>query len=218
MKKTGIYIHIPFCKRTCFYCHFVKHKYNNVLVEKYIDALVKEIRLSSNHDYVIDSIYIGGGSPSLLNERQISAVIASVYENFNVDKTVESTIEMNPEDVSNDKLQFLKETRINRLSIGTQSFLKKDLDYLQRTHTVHQSIKAIEQTLAAGFDNINIDFIISLPTQTKKSLEGSFAILKDYEIPHISAYILEEVEEGERKDAEKVGRCEDKGERLKANG
>jgi len=200
MRKTGIYIHIPFCKRKCFYCHFVKYEYNSTLVKKYIDALVKEIQLNSNPDYVIDSIYIGGGSPSLLNERQVSAIIGSVYENFKMNKTVECTIEMNPEDVSEDKLRFLKENRINRLSIGAQSFLQKDLDYLQRTHTGNQSLKAIQQALAVGFNNINVDFIISLPLQTKETLEDNFSILKDYEIPHISAYILEGVEEGENKD------------------
>ena len=201
MKKTGIYIHIPFCKRKCFYCHFVKHRYNNTLLNKYMDALVKEIRLNSNPDYVIDSLYIGGGSPSLLNEHQTSAVIDSVYRHFKIDKTLECTIEANPEDLTGDKLRFYKENRINRLSIGAQSFVQKDLDYLQRTHSHNQSLKAVELALETGFSNINVDFIISLPTQTRKTLEDNFSILKNRDIPHISAYILEGVEEGEGKDA-----------------
>lgn len=202
MQKIGIYIHIPFCKRTCFYCHFFKQEYDADLVEKYIRALAKEIQLRSNPGYTIDSIYIGGGSPSLLNEHQVSAIMNAAADNFKLDTSVECTIEMNPEDVSKknvskNKLGFLKKIGINRLSIGTQSFVEEDLNYLKRTHDVKQSTKAIENALEAGFSNINVDFIISLPTQTRKTLADSFSVLKNYDIPHISAYLLEEIEESD---------------------
>jgi oxygen-independent coproporphyrinogen-3 oxidase len=198
-QKIGIYIHIPFCKRGCFYCHFFKREYDPDLVDKYIRALVEEIRLRSNPGYVVDSIYIGGGSPSLLQEHQVAAVIGAVVDHFKMEPSVECTLEVNPEDVSENKLRFWKEIGINRLSIGTQSFVREDLNYLKRTHSVSQSIKAIENALKMGFSNINADFIISLPTQTRETLKDNFLVLKNYNIPHVSAYLLEEVEESEEK-------------------
>jgi oxygen-independent coproporphyrinogen-3 oxidase len=200
METIGIYIHIPFCKRGCFYCHFVKQAYRKESVERYIEALAREIKMRANPDYIIDTVYIGGGSPSLLNERQVTAIMDAVYENFNVETTIECTFEMNPEDVTRDKLKVLKQKGINRLSIGTQSFASEDLEYLKRTHSVRQSVEAVESALEEGFTNINVDFIISLPTQTRESLARSFSTLKNYEIPHVSAYLLEEVEEGEVKE------------------
>ncbi|HLP61767.1 MAG TPA: radical SAM family heme chaperone HemW [Candidatus Deferrimicrobium sp.] len=205
MEHTGIYIHIPFCKRKCFYCHFVKGEYDAETVEKYTDALVKEFRLKAESNNTndtndtIDTVYIGGGSPSLLSETQISTIIEGLYNNFSITTDIEFTIELNPEDVTLGQLKNLKNAGINRLSIGTQSFLPADLHYLRRTHGVQQSLAAVETALDAGFTNINIDFIISLPTQTRETLATNLAVLKRYNIPHLSAYILEDVEEGEEK-------------------
>lgn len=199
MERTGIYIHIPFCKRKCFYCHFVKGTFDNETADRYIDALVEELRLRCTKEYIIDTIYLGGGSPSLLNERQISAVADALYKYFNIHDTIEFTIEANPEDVTAEKLKAYKNTGINRISIGTQSFSPADLDYLKRNHSVRQSLAAVETALETGFSNINLDFIIGLPTQDKKNLEKNFAVLKTLNIPHISAYLLEDVEEGEEK-------------------
>ena len=200
MENIGLYIHIPFCKRKCFYCHFVKQNYDSDIVEKYIKALSKELQLHANRDYIIDSNYMGGGSPSLLNEKQISHIFETVHSFFKVNDSIECTFEMNPEDITASKLHFLKEAGTNRLSIGTQSFIPQDLEYLKRTHSVHQSLNAIELALNIGFNNINIDFIISLPTQTTSTLSENFSILKQFNISHVSAYILEEVEDGESKD------------------
>jgi len=205
MKHTGIYIHIPFCKRKCFYCHFVKGQYDAEAIEKYTDALVNEFRIKANDNGAvdavdaIDTIYIGGGSPSLLSESQVAKIAAGLYKYFPVAANLEFTIELNPEDVAPAKLKSLRNAGINRLSIGTQSFVPADLHYLKRTHSVQQSLAAVENALDAGFSNINIDFIISLPTQTKKTLANNLSILERINIPHISAYILEEVEEGEEK-------------------
>jgi oxygen-independent coproporphyrinogen III oxidase len=195
--KIGIYVHIPFCKRECFYCHFVKQKYDADAVAKYITALSHEIELHSDPGYIIDTVYIGGGSPSLLNKHQVETVMNSIYKSFKVENSIECTFEMNPEDVTKEKLRFLKQAGINRLSIGTQSFIPGDITFLKRTHSALQSVEAVENALETGFTNINVDFIISLPTQTKKSLEKNFSFLKQYEIPHVSAYLLEEVEEKE---------------------
>ncbi len=199
--KIGIYIHIPFCKRGCFYCHFFKREYEPGLVDRYSRALAAEIRLRSNPGYVVDSIYIGGGSPSLLQERHAAAVMRAVKDHFQMEPSVECTMEVNPEDVSENKLRCWKEIGINRLSIGTQSFVPEDLNYLNRTHDVSQSIKALEYALKMGFTNINADFIISLPTQTRQTLKDNFSVLKNYNIPHVSAYLLEEVEESEAREA-----------------
>lgn len=211
MERKGIYIHIPFCKRKCFYCHFVKGEYNTEAIEKYTDALVNEFRIKANNkdaaDAVdgidtidtIDTIYIGGGSPSLLNESQISKIAAGLYKHFSISDGLEFTIELNPEDVTPAKLKAFRKVGINRLSIGTQSFVPGDLHYLKRTHNVQQSLTAIEKALDAGFTNINTDFIISLPTQNLETLANNLSVLEKYNIPHISAYILEEVEDGEEK-------------------
>lgn len=168
-------------------------------MDQYIRALVEEIRLRSNPGYIVDSIYIGGGSPSLLQERQAAAVVGAVRDHFKMEPSVECTMEVNPEDVSQSKLRCWKDIGINRLSIGTQSFVQEDLNYLKRTHNVSQSIKAIENALKMGFANMNTDFIISLPTQTRQTLKDNFAVLRKYNIPHVSAYLLEEVEESEEK-------------------
>jgi oxygen-independent coproporphyrinogen-3 oxidase len=200
MDNIGLYIHIPFCRRACFYCHFVKQAYDAAPVEKYIAALVTEFKLRANPGYLVDAVYLGGGSPSLLDERQISKIVEAVYGNFSVAEDTEFTIEVNPEDVGSETLKYYKENGINRVSIGVQSFMQGDMDYLERTHNAAQSVTTIENALRAGFTNINVDFIISLPTQTKKSLAENFLILDKYGIPHVSAYILEEVEEGEHKD------------------
>jgi oxygen-independent coproporphyrinogen-3 oxidase len=198
-QKIGIYIHIPFCKRGCFYCHFFKRGYDPDLVDKYTRAVAAEIRLRTNPGYVVDSIYIGGGSPSLLQERLVAVVMGAVNDHFKMAPSVECSLEANPEDVSENKLRCWKELGINRLSIGTQSFIQEDLNYLKRTHDVSQSLKAIENALKMGFSNINTDFIISLPTQTRETLKDTFSVLKNYHIPHVSAYLLEEVEESEEK-------------------
>lgn len=191
--SAGIYVHFPFCKRKCFYCHFTKFNYEKGLVDKYLNYLVKEIQLRSNPNYKIDTIYLGGGSPSLLNEEQLLMIMSAIYKYFNIENNAEITIEANPEDVTYKKLNYIKKIGINRLSIGIQSFVKKDLVYLKRNHSVKQSIQAVENALSAGFSNINLDFIIGLPVQTQKTLEYNFSKLKDFDIPHVSAYILEEV-------------------------
>lgn len=196
---TGLYIHIPFCKRTCFYCHFVKTKYDSAMTSRYVDALATEITLKKNSGLLIDSIYFGGGSPSLLSENQLTTIMDAVHRNFKVAEDVETTLEVNPDDVDVSSLRMLKRAGINRLSIGTQSFLAGDLDYLKRTHSAGQSLSAVENALNEGFDNLNIDYIISLPGQTAESLRENFQLLERLPIPHISAYILEGVIEGEEK-------------------
>lgn len=200
MESKGIYVHIPFCKRRCFYCHFVKQEYHKETIDLYIRALLKELEMRAHRDNKIDTVYIGGGSPSLLTEKQLSEIMDKVHNVFNVEKEAECTAEMNPEDVTIEKLRFFKQSGINRISLGTQSFIPEDIEYLKRTHTAGQSLDSVRKALENGFENINIDFIVSLPTQTLKTLELNLDTLKRIPVPHVSAYLLEEVEEGEEKD------------------
>ena len=195
MKKIGVYIHIPFCKRKCFYCHFLKYAYEPELVEKYVNALIKEIRLRADSRYIVDTLYFGGGSPGLLSGKQTAAIMAALRENFGFAPGCEITLEMNPEDVNGEKLKTLHEQGINRLSLGIQSFATADLTYLKRAHSREQSLTAVEEAQNAGFTSLNLDFIISLPDQDKKILEQNFLAARKYKIPHISAYILEGIKE-----------------------
>ncbi|MCP4218267.1 MAG: radical SAM family heme chaperone HemW [bacterium] len=208
MDNLGLYIHIPFCKRRCFYCHFEKTTYDASAVQRYVEALIKEIALRSQPQSLVDTIYIGGGSPSLLSKPQLAAIVEAVRRHFNLashargtSSEVEFTIEVNPEDVQMEKLEAYRQVGINRISIGTQSFIPADLEYLQRNHGVDLSLSAVQRALAAGFSNINIDYIVSLPGQTTQSLAESFSLLEEYPIPHVSAYILEDVESGEAKES-----------------
>jgi len=205
LPPTGLYIHIPFCRRECFYCHFTRFPFQEELAGRYIRALIKEIALYAGCGYKIDTLYFGGGSPSLLKTTDLQAVISALRGTFTFDPDIEFTLEMNPEDVTPGKLRQLKELGIDRLSLGVQSFHAADLLYLRRTHTVEQGKAALKAALAAGFHNLNLDFIISLPGQTRGILEQNFLVADDYGIPHISAYILEGVdgqEERENQDHE----------------
>lgn len=194
----GCYIHIPFCRRQCFYCHFVKTGYDADSVDRYVTALAREIELRTVLD--IDTVYFGGGSPSLLTESQVQKITGALYRHFRIERDTEFTVEMNPEDVTPAVLSAWKAAGANRLSIGTQSFQARDLDYLKRTHSAEQSLTAIETALDTGFANISIDYIISLPGQTRETLAAGFEVMERYQIPHVSVYILEDVLEGEEKD------------------
>jgi len=192
--EVGIYIHFPFCKRNCFYCHFVKYPYREADIGRYVSAVIKEICLKSHKYYKIDSVYFGGGTPSLLNENQISSIMNALHKNFLINPTSENTIECNPEDLSKKKLKSLKHLGFNRLSVGVQSFVKEDLNYLCRNHNDIHSEKAIGNALEVEFTNLNIDFIIGLPHQKPDTLDKNFSYLSKYSIPHISCYILEREE------------------------
>ncbi len=192
--KPGLYLHFPFCKRECFYCHFRKQTYDPQLAEHYIDALLREIAIGRQKELPLDTVYFGGGSPALLPVEQLMRVRDALYGNFSIDPDAEFTIEVNPEDVTRQKLKELSALGINRLSIGTQSFVDAHLHYLKRTHDGKGSVQAVQTALDCGFDNINVDFIIGLPNQSTESITQSLATLEQYPVPHVSAYILEGVE------------------------
>lgn len=192
-KKVGIYIHIPFCKRFCFYCHFCKLPFNKDRVRQYISSLEKEIELKASREYTVDTIYFGGGSPSLIPPGEIGSILKKSRNNFTVEEGAEVTLEANPEDIDTPRITSWNEWGINRISLGVQSFALKDLAYLQRRHTADQSLKAIELIRSSGISNISIDFIVGLPTQTEESIGDNLQMTQGLSIPHISAYLLEDV-------------------------
>jgi oxygen-independent coproporphyrinogen-3 oxidase len=193
LKKTGLYIHFPFCRRTCFYCHFFKKTYEKDLADLYIKYLLKEIRLRKNHELVVDTIYVGGGSPSLLKTGQLQSIMESVNRNFHLAANAEITLEANPEDITKQQLKAFRGLGINRLSIGVQSFQEQDLRFLKRNHSAAQAVQAIAMARDANFANVNIDLIIGLESQTLKSLELNFRVIEALKPTHISVYILEGV-------------------------
>lgn len=191
MKKAGLYIHFPFCRRTCFYCHFFKKAYDKDLADRYIKYLLEEIRLRKNLELVLDTVYVGGGSPSLLKSGQLQSIMESVTRNFTLPAGAEITLEANPEDVSLRKLRAYRSLGVNRLSLGVQSFQESDLSVLKRTHTADQAYKTLANAIEAGFANISIDLIIGLETQTPRSLENNFKVIEKFMPAHLSVYILE---------------------------
>ncbi len=192
-QKTGIYIHIPFCRRACYYCNFTKFGYEKDLEQKYISAISKEISYRTEKKTPADTIYFGGGSPALFSEISLGIILETLHKKFRIDKDAEVTIELNPEEGNLKKFRSLAALGFNRISIGTQSFSENDLRYLERNHSACDSVAAVKNGLKAGFNNMNLDYIIGLPTQDKTSIENNFKILSDMDIPHISAYMLEGV-------------------------
>jgi oxygen-independent coproporphyrinogen-3 oxidase len=185
----GIYIHIPFCKQACFYCDF---HFSTSLKRKseLITSICEEIQLRKNEiSGDIKTIYFGGGTPSILKPEEINLIIDEVYHNFKVEDTVEITLEANPDDLSEEKIIQLSRSKINRLSIGIQSFFNEDLKLMNRAHNSKEA--AICLKLASQyFENISIDLIYGIPgltdSQWKKNLEKAIS----YGVPHISSYAL----------------------------
>ncbi len=188
----GIYIHIPFCRQLCHYCDFYRSR-NIPLIPDYLDALTKEIELRRNYlnGEEIDTIYIGGGTPSLLSIKQINSVLSFIKEIHTVIPHCEITIEANPDDLSRSFLDQMKDdTPINRLSIGIQSFLDDDLLYLNRRHHADQSILCLENAVKSGFNNMNIDLIYGIPGLTVERWNENLQRIPFNIISHLSAYHL----------------------------
>ena len=186
----GIYIHIPFCKQACFYCDF---HFSTSLKKKedMIVALIKEIALRKEElgDTTIETIYFGGGTPSVLSAAEIKELIAAVYLNFEVVKNPEITLEANPDDLSEEKIIALSKSPINRLSIGVQSFFEKDLKLMNRAHNAAEAKKSL--VLATRyFENISLDLIYGIPGCTNEEWLANIKIALSFGIPHISSYAL----------------------------
>ncbi|MDD4036578.1 MAG: radical SAM family heme chaperone HemW [Bacilli bacterium] len=184
----SVYIHIPFCNNICSYCDFSKVYYNEELVDKYLEALKKEV----NKDYkgeVIKTIYIGGGTPSSLSIKQLNTLF-SIIKIFKLANKIEFTIECNPESMTKEKLSLFKHNKVNRLSIGVQTFNKSHLKLLNRVHTKKQVKELIKDAKEIGIANINIDLIYGLSNQTIKEVEDDIDAILKLDVTHISTYSL----------------------------
>ena len=185
----GLYIHIPFCKKACHYCnfHFSTSLKNR---KKIISSMIKEIEIKSNgYEDLIETIYFGGGTPSLLSIIEIDSLIKAVIDNFKISKKPEITLEANPDDLNTSKLKELSNSLINRLSIGIQSFNDQDLKLMNRSHNSFDSINCIDNSLKY-FDNISIDLIYGMPNSNLISWEKNLNLALNWDLNHISAYAL----------------------------
>jgi oxygen-independent coproporphyrinogen-3 oxidase len=200
----GIYLHIPFCQKKCFYCDFYSvelRSYGQPIqardeTDLYLDALKQEIDLySQSHGLdTFETVYFGGGTPSLLPASRVDEILQYLRSKFKISGTAEVTLETNPGTVDRDKLELLRTAGINRLSIGVQSFYDDELRFLGRIHSAKEGIECVEAARSVGFDNISIDLIFGLPSQTIDHWQKSLERAVNLQPPHISAYslILEE--------------------------
>lgn len=187
---SGIYIHIPFCKKACHYCNFhfsTQTKY----IDEFTEALLLEIELQQKYlNGKIETLYFGGGTPSLLSKEAIQSIYTKLKDNFDFAQELEFTLEANPDDLTLEKAEDWLSMGINRLSIGIQSFQPQSLAWMNRAHTTTQAHQSIQNAIAAGFSNISTDLIYGTPHLTDQDLTADLEILLNYGIPHISCYAL----------------------------
>lgn len=186
---SGIYIHIPFCKQACYYCDF-HFSASLKLKDKMVQALKNELLFRKDEmNEKVESIYFGGGTPSILDVDKISSLLKVIYRNYTVSGHPEITLEANPDDLTTEKIKALSSTRINRLSIGIQSFFDDDLQFMNRAHTAKEAITSVRSALKY-FKNITIDLIYGVPGMDDDKWKKNLQIAFDLEVPHISAYAL----------------------------
>ena len=192
MKEIGIYVHIPFCKSKCLYCDFNSFAKKDECIEPYIKSLIKEIEeyAKENKDILVKTIYIGGGTPSYIKEKYIKDIINSIKQNFEIIKDAEITIEVNPGTVNKRKLDTYYKSDINRLSIGLQSTNDKLLKIIGRVHNFEDFLETVRIAKMVGFNNINADCMIGLPTQNIYDVEETLNVLINLRLSHISVYSL----------------------------
>ncbi len=186
----GIYIHIPFCKQACYYCDF--HFSTSVKKKgELVDMLCKELELRKVEmpGKEVQTIYFGGGTPSLLNAGELKQIFDTIYSNFQVSDDAEITLEANPDDLTREKLELLKASKINRLSIGVQSFFEEDLKLMNRAHNASEALESI-QMAKEYFDNISIDLIYGIPDMSEQRWKRNIEIALELGLPHFSCYAL----------------------------
>jgi oxygen-independent coproporphyrinogen-3 oxidase len=187
---SGIYIHIPFCKQACHYCDF---HFSTSLKKKdeMILALAREIEMRKNEfqDEVVETIYFGGGTPSLLAIEDLRFLISEIYSNYNVVENPEITLEANPDDLSKERIVALSNLKINRLSIGIQSFFEDDLKMMNRAHNSAEAKKCLVE-VTQYFDNISIDLIYGIPGMSNEKWMQNIEMALSFNVPHISSYAL----------------------------
>lgn len=193
----SLYIHIPFCVRKCLYCDFLSGPCTEEMKEAYVRALLSEIRREAPFyaDRTVETIFFGGGTPSLLSEEQLTGLMDCVRQNFHIAGTAEISMEMNPGTATAEKIACMRQNGINRLSIGLQSASDECLKRLGRIHTFRQFEECFRQARESGFSNINVDVMAALPGQSLQDYEQTLHTVLSFEPEHISAYSLI-VEEG----------------------
>lgn len=198
-KELSIYIHIPFCVQKCLYCDFLSAPATEEVREQYVERLVQEIRIESGKyaDYTVKSIFIGGGTPSLLSPRQITKIMDSIRESYVLEGGSEISIEANPGTVSADKVSAWKGAGVNRVSIGVQTLVDEELRLLGRIHTSRDFYQTYDLVVKSGFSNINVDLMTAIPGQSKESCLATLRGVRELQVmpTHISAYSLI-IEEG----------------------
>ena len=189
----GIYIHIPFCKQACHYCNFhfsTSLQYKN----DFLAALLKEIQLQSANNYLqnqsIETIYLGGGTPSLLSNQEVKTIIDAIHQVFQVNPHAEITLEANPDDVSVEKLIGWKTSGVNRLSIGIQSLFDEDLQWMNRAHTATEAKQVIQKARVAGFETFTVDLIYGTPGLSDDKWKKNLDWVLQQDISHLSCYAL----------------------------
>src|SRR5438094_9303556 len=193
----GLYVHVPFCSAICNYCNFNRGLFDAALKERYVDALIAEVReaglkaRATNQERGADTIYFGGGTPSLLEPDEVARIIGACDDAFDVADDREVTLEANPETVTESRLRAFRDAGVNRLSFGVQSFREDELRRLSRLHTADRARCAVAEARAAGFDNVSLDLMMWLPEQRVsdwlESVDSAIAL----EPEHLSLYLLE---------------------------
>jgi oxygen-independent coproporphyrinogen-3 oxidase len=188
----GIYVHIPFCKKRCSYCDFHFSTTFSSYREKLIAAICSElvIRKSELHNALVETVYFGGGTPSLLTKEELTFIMSTIREHYQLADTPEITFEVNPDDATTENLEDWKALGINRLSIGLQSFQEADLTWMNRSHSIQQGEMAVSLAQAQGFDNISIDLIYGLPELSNEQWVSHLKRALKLNVQHISSYCL----------------------------
>ncbi|MDD4601794.1 Oxygen-independent coproporphyrinogen-III oxidase-like protein YqeR [bioreactor metagenome] len=190
--KIGLYIHIPFCQQKCLYCDFPSYANMDYLYNDYVTALCREIAGQGGlyAGQVVDTVYIGGGTPSLLSNKELAVILDSVMRSFNLAIDAEVSIEANPGTINKEKLALLKGSGVNRISFGVQSFSDSLLQTIGRIHTAAEAIQAVNMAHQTGFENINVDLMYGLPGQTTADVGESINIAAALSVEHLSIYGL----------------------------
>jgi len=186
----ALYVHIPFCSYKCPYCDFVSLVNSPVGVKEYLEALKKEIKLYKDLSVKLETIYFGGGTPTLLKPEELGEILENIDKVFGLSNVKEITVECNPETYRKEEFKKLKDMGVNRLSVGVQSFTEKGLKVLGRKHTVEDSLECLEELFESGIENVNVDLIWGWPSQGLRYLEVEFENLEKFPVKHVSAYLL----------------------------
>ncbi|MFV0592565.1 MAG: radical SAM family heme chaperone HemW [Draconibacterium sp.] len=187
----GIYIHIPFCRQKCYYCDFYK-TVNTTLKPKFLDSLKTEAKVRKNYlqNEVVETIYFGGGTPSVLENNELADILEHLKQQFEIRKNAEITFEANPDDLTPEYLMAIKQAGINRLSVGIQALQNRHLQKMNRRHDAIQASEAIQNAAKIGFTNISVDLIYGLPGLTEKEWKDSLEQVFQWPVQHLSAYHL----------------------------